>query len=220
MLLDTLRADWAARGTSARVSAPPEFADGALTLGAGTKLAEARGERRDEAAESERAVALVSVAIGRPLDPSAATHVRRALTKAREGDAPLALIHLALAGAGRLDDPREDARRLFIADGLMKAGIAPRTILEALGAAPKPADLDRAYNPDQPARARRQRAGERAMDEQGFRGRSWRRSLGPSVRRPSGGFLFDAGPRSQVRRFVDVGGALCARAAFSGCSRF
>jgi hypothetical protein len=76
--------------------------------------------------------------------------VRRALAKAREGDAPLALTHLALAGAGRLTDPRDDARRLFIADGLMKAGVPPRTILQALGGAPAPADLARAYNPDQP----------------------------------------------------------------------
>ena len=126
MLLETLRADWAARATNARVSPLPEFAGGALTLGAGTKLAEARDGRRDEATEGERAVALVSVALGRPLDVSAATHVRRALAKAREGDAPLALTHLALAGAGRLTEPREDARRLFIADGLMKAGVSPR----------------------------------------------------------------------------------------------
>ncbi len=150
MLVETLRADWTARGTNARVRDLPEFDGGALTLGAGTKIAEARGERRDEAAEAKRAVALVSVAIGRPLDASAATHVRRALAKAREGDAPLALTHLALAGAGRLDDPREDARRLFIADGLMKAGVPPHAILAALGAQPAAADLDRAYNPDQP----------------------------------------------------------------------
>ncbi len=150
MLVETLRADWTARGTNARVSALPEFDDGALKLGAGTKISEARGDRRDAAADGERAVALVSVAIGRPLDASAATHVRRALAKAREGDAPLALTHLALAGAGRLTEPREDARRLFIADGLMEAGVSPRTILAALGAPPAPAELDRAYNPDQP----------------------------------------------------------------------
>jgi hypothetical protein len=150
MLVETLRADWAARGTNARVSALPEFDDGALTLGAGTKLAEARGDPRNESAECERAVALVSVMLGCPLDPSAATHVRRALMKAREGDAPLALTRLALAGAGRLTEPREDARRLFIADGLMKAGVPPRTILAALGDAPAPADCERAYNPDQP----------------------------------------------------------------------
>ncbi len=149
MLVETLRADWAARATAARVSALPEFANGALTLGAGTKLAEARGVSRDEATEANRAVALVPVAIGRPLDPSAATHVRRALVKAREGDAALALTHLALAGAGRLTEPRNDAQRLFIADGLMKAGVPPRTILAALGA-PAPSDVERAYDPDQP----------------------------------------------------------------------
>ena len=102
MLVETLRADWTARATNARVRALPEFENGALALGAGTKLAEVRGDRRDEATEGERAVALVSVALGRPLDASSATHVRRALAKAREGDAPLALTHLALAGAGRL----------------------------------------------------------------------------------------------------------------------
>jgi hypothetical protein len=150
MLMDTLRADWTARGTSARVSALPEFANGALILGAGTKLAEARGERRDEAAESERAVALVSVAIGRPLDASAAAHARRALAKAHEGDAALALTHLALAGVGCLTEPREDARRLFIADGLMKAGVPPATILAVLADAPSPDALDRAYNPKEP----------------------------------------------------------------------
>ena len=32
----------------------------------------------------------------------------------------------------------------------MKAGVPPRTILEALGAPSTQADLDRAYNPDQP----------------------------------------------------------------------
>ena len=150
MLLETLRSDWTARATNARVSALPAFADGALTLGAGTKLAEARADRRDDAAEGERAVALVAVAIGRPLDPSAATHVRRAVAKARAGDAPLALTHLALAGVGRLTEPREDARRLFIADGLMKAGVAPSTILAALGAPSATADLERAYDPEQP----------------------------------------------------------------------
>ena len=36
MLVETLRAAWAARGTNARVSALPEFDGGALTLGGGT----------------------------------------------------------------------------------------------------------------------------------------------------------------------------------------
>jgi hypothetical protein len=115
----------------ARVAAPPEFADRAPTLGTDTKLADASAHDREDAsapdrqAEANRAVAPVSVAIDRPLDASAATHVRRALATAREGDRALTLTHLALAGVGRLDEPREDARRLFVADGLMKAGVAP-----------------------------------------------------------------------------------------------
>ena len=117
MLVETLRAEFAARATDARVAALPEFANGALTLGAGTKLADASA--LDRRAEADRAVPLLSVAVGRPLNEAQRAHARRALVKAREGDAPLALTHLALAGVGRLTEPREDARRLFIADGLM-----------------------------------------------------------------------------------------------------
>ena len=69
MLLQTLRADWAAWAKNARVSALPEFADGALTLGAATNLAEARGDRRDDATEGERAVALVAEAAQHVLRP-------------------------------------------------------------------------------------------------------------------------------------------------------
>jgi hypothetical protein len=148
MLFETLRADWTARATHARVSALPEFADGALTFGAETKLAQPGAI--DRAAEADRAIALLSVALGRPLGASQSAHARRALAKAREGDALLALTHLALAGVGRLDDPHEDARRLFLADGLMKAGVTPATIVAALAAPSSSANIDRAYNPDQP----------------------------------------------------------------------
>jgi hypothetical protein len=44
MLVETLRADWTARGANARVSALPVFDGGALTLGAGTTLSWAGGE--------------------------------------------------------------------------------------------------------------------------------------------------------------------------------
>ncbi len=159
MLIETLRADWAARGTTARVSAIPTFERGALLLGV-TKLASAG----DEAAQAERAVALATVATGRPLDPSAATHVRRALAKARGGDAPLALTHLALAGVGRLEHPSEDARGLFMADGLMRSGVPPGVIVALLGE-PPPDGIERAYDPDQPRVARRKRATERPVDE-------------------------------------------------------
>jgi hypothetical protein len=103
MLVETLRADWTARGTNARVRALPEFDDGALTLGAGTKIAEARGVSRNEAADSERAVALVSVAIGRPLEASTAptTPTNRACPPATGGRAGN-----GRAGTGRTAAPR------------------------------------------------------------------------------------------------------------------
>jgi hypothetical protein len=147
MLLQTLRADWDARRTNVRIAPLPEFIGGVLTIGAGTKLSSLSAQNRE--AEADRAIALLSVALGRPLEATAAAHARRALDKARDGDVPLALIHLALAGVGRLDDPREDARRLSIADGLMKGGVAPSVIIAALGDAASPSnELNRAYNPD------------------------------------------------------------------------
>jgi hypothetical protein len=95
MLVETLRADWSARGVDVRVTALPEFADGALMLGAGTKIADASAP--DRATEADRAVALITVAIGRPLDELQRAHARRALATAREGDAALALTKLSLA---------------------------------------------------------------------------------------------------------------------------
>ena len=200
MLVETLRADWAARATNARVSALPEFANGALTLGAGTKLAEARPNSRDDAAEGERAVAPVSVAIGRPLDASAATHVRRALVKAREGDAPLALTHLALAGVGRLDDPREDARRLFIADGLMKAGMrAAHDRRRARRAGVRRSRLR--LRPRPAARAGRERAAKRSMDERKSERRQRRRRNGVARERVRWGGHHCVTRYSNRRRF-------------------
>ncbi len=104
MLMEALRAEWAARRTTARVSALPEFDAGALTLGA-TKLhdPEAIGSEADR---EERAIALLSVAIGRPLEAHAVAHARKAISKARDGDGLLALTHLALAGVGRANPER------------------------------------------------------------------------------------------------------------------
>lgn len=76
MLVETLRADWAARATHARVSALPEFANGALILGAGTSLADR--DATDREAEAERAIALLSVALGHSLDA-----LQRAMPAAR-----------------------------------------------------------------------------------------------------------------------------------------
>src|SRR5262249_7006860 len=57
-------------------------------------------------------------------------------------------IHLALGGLSRADDRREAARRLFMADGLIKAGITPEAILRALGS--EPADAFVRFDAGQP----------------------------------------------------------------------
>ena len=64
---------------------------------------------------------------------------------------PLALAHLALTGLPRLAHAEQDSRRLFMADSLMKAGVSPRTILQALHIDDSTlSELERRYNPDQP----------------------------------------------------------------------
>jgi hypothetical protein len=103
-------------------------------MGAGTILVPAISNRRCEPIQGkeERVLALLSVAYGRMIPASILSKIERSAESWAGGEDCLALIHLALAGLHQVDDRRETARRLFIADGLMKAGIAPSTILQAL----------------------------------------------------------------------------------------
>jgi hypothetical protein len=114
-----------------------------------------RGEHSVEKSASlkseARLIALLSAAHRRPVAPRSLAHIRRALVRRSEGETTLPLIHLALSGVSKLEHPLADARRLFMADGLMRAGIAPRVILQALELDTAPLDeLERRYNPDQP----------------------------------------------------------------------
>jgi len=145
-MLEALRKQWAAREPRARIADSPRFDGADIVLGAGTRIASGVGPDIDR-----RAIALLSTAYGMHVDQSALTHLQLALDRRRAGDHPLALIHLALTGLGKLERPQEDARRLFMADGLMKAGVAPAIILDALELDGSDSGaLERAYNPDQP----------------------------------------------------------------------
>jgi hypothetical protein len=69
----------------------------------------------------------------------------------RDGEMPLALTHLALSGFAKLGQPKEDARRLFLVDAMMEAGVTPSEIVEGLGLGPAfPPEALEKYNPDQP----------------------------------------------------------------------
>ena len=63
----------------------------------------------------------------------------------------LTLIHLALSGVVKLQRPAEDARRLFVADEMMKAGVAPNDVVNAFSRFTGTLEeLERAYDPNQP----------------------------------------------------------------------
>lgn len=153
--VDELNKRW--ETTAARPIAPEMSFDGdCLVLGAQTRLAKvdkatSNSTSPASSAETARLFALLAAAHGRPIGASSLMHIERALEKKRDGDLVLALIHLALSGAAKLRDPKEDARRLFLADALMNNGVAPSVIVKGLGFDPSPPDeaLDK-YSPDQP----------------------------------------------------------------------
>jgi len=103
---------------------------------------------KDDGFEEGRIAALLSAAYGRDLPSSAIAYVKGAVEKQREGQTPLALTYLALAGLPSLADAEAAAWRLSAADELMKAGVAPATIIEALRSSV--GNIERAYDPNQP----------------------------------------------------------------------
>jgi hypothetical protein len=156
MTPDALRARWRTRGADAPFYAEMTFEGDALLLGAGTALAKAAsaacgGIDDGASCDDARLIALLSAAHRRPVAPRSIAHLRRAVAKRREGETTLALIHLALSGVAKLEQPVEDARRLFVADELMKAGVAPNDMVSAfVRFAGTLEELERAYDPNQP----------------------------------------------------------------------
>ncbi|MEJ0067395.1 MAG: hypothetical protein WDM85_20005 [Caulobacteraceae bacterium] len=65
----------------------------------------------------------------------------------------MAGIHLALSRL-RFDKPEADAKRLFLAEALLRAGLAPEALLRALNLAQTESVTK--YNPNQPTRTGRQ----------------------------------------------------------------
>jgi hypothetical protein len=111
------------------------FEPDGLTLGAGTVLAPLEDLSSADApgAQSEaRLCALLSAAYRRPIAPQAIRYIRRGAVSWRDGDKAMAAMHLAMTGLTPLRDVKGAARRLFMADALMKAGTEPETILRAL----------------------------------------------------------------------------------------
>ncbi|HEX4180317.1 MAG TPA: hypothetical protein VHY32_05965 [Caulobacteraceae bacterium] len=136
MLAERLSKQWRARQALVPVQTAMSFGPEGLVLGARTVLApaEADGPRRSIRLEGREARigALLSAAHLKPIPPAALTHIRKAAEHWGEGRAALAEVHLALSGVSTLADPGPGAQRLFLADGLLQAGVEPDAILKAL----------------------------------------------------------------------------------------
>jgi hypothetical protein len=128
------------------------FSNVGLVLGAETILAPARASARDVTVDvtDRRLVALLAAAhLRRPASLDLA-HIHKAADRWRAGDDALVAMHLALSRLSHLADPVRDAQRLFLADGLLKAGFSANTIVKALDLDASPAGRVSKYSPDQP----------------------------------------------------------------------
>jgi hypothetical protein len=151
LLKECLAKSWGERLASAPIDEVMRFSEAGLLLGAGTVLAPSigRGEVRLEGREP-RLLALLAAAHRRAPAAGSLTHLRKAAQRWNEGEADLAAIHLALSGVSRLGKPRADAQRLFLADGLLEAGLAASAIFDALGLGSSNAKALSKYSPNQP----------------------------------------------------------------------
>ena len=100
--------------------------------------------------DEARILTLLSVAYEKALDLSTLKTIRRASAIARDGDECKAAMHIALAKLPKISDPEDAARRLFIADGLIAAGVVPRDIWTALEFDPETLDSLAKYDQDEP----------------------------------------------------------------------
>jgi hypothetical protein len=124
-----------------------------LVLGAGTVLINpllAANTAELALKDEERILALLSIAYRKAVDPCVLGKIRRAWAAWREGEACLALIHLAQTDLGELAG-EEAGFPLFAADQLLASGINPRDLLKACDIDSNPLDLLKAgFNPDEP----------------------------------------------------------------------
>jgi hypothetical protein len=144
---------WQARQCTMPISPVLKFAPEGLVLGAGTVVVAAESMRQLKSLQSQeaRVLALLAAAYGRVIAQTVLGNIKRAAKAWEEGEDCLAYIHLAHARLPALQKPRDAARRLFLADSFMKAGLQPRAIFEALHADPSYVlAIEKFYNPNQP----------------------------------------------------------------------
>lgn len=144
--------EWRALKSSVPFDTAMRFGSDGLVLGHGTVLCRAsRSSPRQVVVDTSEQSLLTLLAAAHLQPPSIVglSHLQRAAERRREGQDALASMHLALSGLDRLKRPIADARRLFFADRLLKGGLPPETIINALDLASLK-DGTLKYSPDQP----------------------------------------------------------------------
>lgn len=150
--IEEIRQRWSERSRAGALHPQMEITGEGLVLGAGTILAKMGGDSKGAPAlsldDGERIMAVLATAYGRPFQVYVLAKMRRAAELWNEGDKALAHIHLASAALPSCED-MDLALRLFVADELIEAGVAPATLMKAQGFDPAPLDLLK-FNPAQP----------------------------------------------------------------------
>jgi hypothetical protein len=146
--MDTLERDWRRR-SGAAFHATPVMTDEGILFGAGTILVHRTADRFDVARDAERAIGLLSIARRGPAGVHLLHHFRKAAVAWSRGEKALAQFHLAYAKIPPLES-REDAKRLFLAEALIAAGVLPLQLARMVGTGPPEIQKGGGYNPDQP----------------------------------------------------------------------
>ena len=102
-----------------------------LVLGYETFLIRRSNQSFALADDAERALCLLAILNRRPCSKTVLAAIDRAFTCWERGDKGLAHIHLAMVKLGRLDGV-EDARRLFLAESLLDAGMSASDLAAAV----------------------------------------------------------------------------------------
>ena len=151
MLIDRVQRIWGDREAVGPIETSMCFKASGLVLGAGTVLApvDEDGSVVIDGHETQLLM-LLSVAYCEPIGEAALGHIRRAALRWSEGDDALADTHLALTRLQRLEEPLAASRRLVAAEELLREGLAPDSLLKALGMNEATIETILRYSADQP----------------------------------------------------------------------
>jgi len=132
--METLNKSWREKSGMA-FHAKPVVTDDGILFGVGTVLVRKIGDGFDVASDAERAIGLLSIAKRGAVEPRLLHYFHNAALAWTRGEKALAQFHLAYARIAPLES-REDAKRLFLAEAVIAAGVPPLQLARMVGAGP------------------------------------------------------------------------------------